>query len=73
MEELADGLIVRGRPLRGAAVDGHYDHRVVMSLALAGLSAEGRTTIAGAEAVDVTFPEFVPLMKSLGAGITTEG
>jgi len=32
---------------------------VVMSLAIAGLNAEGETVIDTAEAVNVTFPDFV--------------
>lgn len=67
VEELEDGLIVRGSKLRGASVDGHGDHRVVMSLAVAGVFAEGETTISTAEAVSVTFPDYVALMQSLGA------
>ncbi len=67
VEELDDGLVVRHSPLRGAQVDGHGDHRVVMALAVAGLAAEGRTVVAGAEAAAVTFPNFVDLMQSVGA------
>jgi 3-phosphoshikimate 1-carboxyvinyltransferase len=40
-----------------------------MALAVAGLAAEGRTAVEGAEAIDVTFPDFVALMQSLGARI----
>ena len=32
-------------PLRGAAVDSHGDHRLAMTLAVAGLIAEGETTV----------------------------
>jgi len=69
--ELPDGLVIQGGSLRGADVDGHADHRVVMALALAGLGAEGTTRIATAEAAAVTFPNFVELMQSLGAEIET--
>jgi len=31
IEELADGLVIRGAPLKPAAVHGHYDHRVIMA------------------------------------------
>jgi 3-phosphoshikimate 1-carboxyvinyltransferase len=67
VEELPDGLVVQGGELKGAAVDGHHDHRVVMALAVAGLAASGRTEVATAEAAGVTFPNFVDLMSSLGA------
>lgn len=69
VEELADGLIVRGAPLRGAGVSGHDDHRVVMALCVAGLAAEGTTIVDTAEAVDVTFPDFAQLMRDAGARI----
>jgi 3-phosphoshikimate 1-carboxyvinyltransferase len=73
VEELPDGLVVRGRPLKGAAVHGHHDHRVVMALAVAGLAAEGTTTVDTAEAAAVTFPSFVELMQSVGAGVSVHG
>ncbi|HPD15772.1 MAG TPA: 3-phosphoshikimate 1-carboxyvinyltransferase [Planctomycetota bacterium] len=65
--ELPDGLVIQGKGLRGAVVDGHDDHRVVMALAVAGLAASGRTEVTTAEAAAVTFPNFVDLMASLGA------
>jgi 3-phosphoshikimate 1-carboxyvinyltransferase len=71
VEELPDGLIIHGRtegnasPLKGARVDGRDDHRIVMALAIAGLAAEGETVIEGAEAVDITFPEFFTLLESI--------
>ena len=69
--ELEDGLVIEGAPLRGADVDGHGDHRVVMALAVAAMRATGTTRIATAEAAAVTFPNFVDLMQSLGANIET--
>lgn len=69
IEELPDGLIIRKSKLRGAKVSGHSDHRAVMSLSVAGLIAEGRTEIETAEAVNITFPDFIDLMKNSGAKI----
>lgn len=69
IEELDDGLIIRESDLKGAIVNGHDDHRVVMSLAVAGLMAEGETVIETAESVSVTFPGFQGLMRSIGADI----
>lgn len=71
-KELPDGLVIGEAKLRGAALDGHGDHRVVMALAVAAAAAEGETTINGAEAVSVTFPTFWDLMKGLGADIALE-
>lgn len=72
IEEREDGLVIQGGTLRGAQVDGHHDHRVVMALAVAGLAARGTTVIDTAEAAAVTFPNFVELMKKLGARMRTE-
>lgn len=69
IEELPDGLIIRKSKLRGAKVSGHSDHRAVMSLSVAGLIAEGITEIETAEAVNITFPDFIDLMKNSGAKI----
>ena len=62
-----------GGPLRGAPVDGWGDHRIIMSLAVAGLRATGETMIEGAQHVDVTFPGFHDVLKELGAPIMCVG
>ncbi len=70
IEEISDGLIVRKSTLTGAEVNGHGDHRVVMSLAVAGLAARGTTVVDTAESVSVTFPSFPELMRAIGAALT---
>ncbi|MFB6080241.1 MAG: 3-phosphoshikimate 1-carboxyvinyltransferase [Haloferacaceae archaeon] len=69
--EEADALTVHGdaSSLRGAAVDGHGDHRIVMALSVAALAAGGTTRIAGADHVDVSFPGFFETLAELGARI----
>ena len=68
VEELEDGMIITGcETLRGAEVEGHDDHRIVMALALAGMAAEGTTIINGGEAAAVTFPNFFRDFENLGA------
>jgi 3-phosphoshikimate 1-carboxyvinyltransferase len=67
--ERPDGMVIEQSGLKGADVDGHHDHRVVMALAVAGTAVEGETRIATAEAVDVTFPTFLNCMTSLGADV----
>jgi len=66
VEERRDGLAVRGGALRGARLDSHGDHRMVMTLAVAGLVAEGTTVISEIECVKKTFPAFVAEMQSVG-------
>jgi 3-phosphoshikimate 1-carboxyvinyltransferase len=59
VEVLPDGLVVRGPArLRGATVDAHGDHRVAMALAVAGLAAEGDTTVEGWQSVAISYPTF---------------
>jgi 3-phosphoshikimate 1-carboxyvinyltransferase len=67
--ERPDGLLIRNSQLNGASVDGWMDHRIIMSLSVAGCMAQGKTRIHGAEHVDVTFPNFKELMRGLGAKI----
>jgi 3-phosphoshikimate 1-carboxyvinyltransferase len=70
VEELSDGMIVRESHLRGGVVNGHGDHRVVMALSLAGLGSAEGVQVETAEALRVTVPNFVDLMKELGTSIT---
>lgn len=71
MEEQPDGFVVEGpTPLHGACVDSHGDHRLAMSLAVAGLIARGEMTIVNAEAYHESFPNFVELMRTVGADIS---
>jgi 3-phosphoshikimate 1-carboxyvinyltransferase len=69
VEELPDGLIIEGCRPKPAELDGRSDHRIVMGLSLAGLNLESQCTIDTAEAVSVTFPDYVELMKRIGANM----
>ena len=64
VEEHADGLVIEGgRPLRGATVRSHGDHRIAMALAIAALAAaDGETVIEGAGCAAVSFPEFFAVL-----------
>ena len=64
--EMPDGMVIEGgRPLKGARVDSFGDHRIAMAFAVAGLVAEGETTITGAEWADVSFPGFYQVLEAL--------
>jgi len=67
VEELPDGLIIRGGKPKPAELHGWADHRIVMALSLAGLAIDGKTTIDTAEAISVTFPDYVRLMRTIAA------
>ena len=72
VEELPDGLIVHGGKPEPAELDGRSDHRIVMALALAGLAVDGPCSIDTAEAIEVTFPQYVHLMNTIGADMKVE-
>jgi 3-phosphoshikimate 1-carboxyvinyltransferase len=69
--EERDRLTVRGADtdLRGATLSGREDHRIVMALSIAGLVADGETTVTGAEDVDVSFPGFFDVLAGMGADV----
>ena len=69
IEERPDGLVVSRSKLKGAAVEGHGDHRIVMALAVAALDAEGSTVIDGAETLSKSYPAFAEDLARLGANI----
>lgn len=64
-----DGMVIEGGyPLKGAAINSYKDHRIAMSFAVASLAAEGETTIADADCVNISYPNFYETMQSLAAG-----
>ena len=68
-DERPDGLVVEGKAaLRGGAVRSFGDHRIAMAMAIAGLSAEGETSIEEAECASVSFPEFWDVLRRGVAG-----
>jgi 3-phosphoshikimate 1-carboxyvinyltransferase len=63
LEEKPDGMIIDGgKPLEGASVKTYGDHRVAMSLAIAGLSAAGGVKLDDIGCVDTSFPGFFELL-----------
>jgi 3-phosphoshikimate 1-carboxyvinyltransferase len=59
IEPLPDGMIIYGgRLLSGTEVDSHSDHRLAMSLAVAGLIAKRETIINHAQVAQVSYPAF---------------
>ncbi|MCC5832635.1 MAG: 3-phosphoshikimate 1-carboxyvinyltransferase [Chlamydiales bacterium] len=69
IEQREDGLLIRRSPLHGCAVRSYNDHRIALSLAVAGLSARGETVINDVACVAKTYPEFRSQMNLLGADI----
>ncbi|HUT61607.1 MAG TPA: 3-phosphoshikimate 1-carboxyvinyltransferase, partial [Phycisphaerae bacterium] len=71
IEERPDGLVIRRSHLRGARLASHNDHRIVMTLSVAALLAEGDTRISDIECVKKTFPAFVEQMRGIGCDMRT--
>lgn len=61
-----DGMIINGgKPLHGAEIDSHLDHRVAMSFAVAGLLCDGPLMIRNGECINISYPEFYSDLYSL--------
>ncbi|MCL5099000.1 MAG: 3-phosphoshikimate 1-carboxyvinyltransferase [Candidatus Omnitrophica bacterium] len=68
--EREDGLVIHQDGtwrLTGAAIDGYYDHRMVMAFSVAGLAAQGKTRISDAQMVEKSFGTYIDEMKRAGA------
>jgi len=67
IEETQDGMIINGKTkLKGGVeVDSYKDHRLAMSLYVAGLVCQKEILINEFEWVNISFPEFESLMDNL--------
>ena len=61
--------VIGEKPLHGAIIDPHNDHRIAMACTVAALLAEGKTTIQNAECIRKSYPQFYTHLKQLGAEI----
>lgn len=59
VRETEDGLIIHPRPLHSAPVSSHHDHRIAMSLYIAG------GDVSGTECIKKTYPSFIADLKRL--------
>ena len=63
-----DGFAIKGpTPLVGNVVDARHDHRIAMAMAVAGVFADGKTEIVGAEAASVSYPRFYDDLRTVAA------
>lgn len=66
IEEYPDGVQIKGKAkLKGSDVESYGDHRIAMSLSVAGLIADGTTIIRNPECVDISFPGFYEKLRLL--------
>ena len=69
ISETEDGMVIEGGSrLTGSRVKSHGDHRIGMTMAVAGLISSGETLIEESEAADVSYPEFWDTLEDLSAG-----
>jgi 3-phosphoshikimate 1-carboxyvinyltransferase len=69
VEESPDGAVVRGGQFSGGVVESHGDHRIAMSLAVAGATALEPVSVRDVAAVDTSFPGFCDCMAALNIDI----
>ena len=74
LSETEDGLIIDGRggePLpgtpEGTAVATHLDHRIAMSMAIAGLASVRGVSVDDTSPIATSFPNFLALLGKIGA------
>jgi 3-phosphoshikimate 1-carboxyvinyltransferase len=68
--EEGDSLIVEGcggAPIGGGSVAACHDHRIAMSFLVMGLASRQPVEVDSLAMIATSFPDFVPLMRSLGA------
>jgi 3-phosphoshikimate 1-carboxyvinyltransferase len=71
VEVEGDDLIVHGRarPLGGATVTTHMDHRIAMAFLVMGLASEKPVGVDDASIIATSFPAFPALMRAAGADL----
>jgi 3-phosphoshikimate 1-carboxyvinyltransferase len=65
------GLVIRGGALHGAPMSSWRDHRVGMSMVVAGLLADSPSQVDNLDCVDISYPGFTENMQQLGAVLET--
>jgi len=66
VETYPDGMRIKGgMGLKGTVCNSHGDHRIAMSMAIAGLITEGEMTIEDTECINTSFPEFEETLRKL--------
>ncbi len=69
VDETDEGATVHGGTFTGGEVESHGDHRVAMSLAVAGTVADDVVTVNDVAAVNTSFPGFASCLTKLGVSI----
>lgn len=72
VEVSGDDLIVEGRGHvpGGGTVATHMDHRIAMSALVMGCASDQPVTVDDTAFIATSFPDFIPMMRSLGAAFS---
>jgi len=66
VEEFEDGMSIHGgKALHGAEMDSHHDHRIAMGFLMAGLNADGETTLQHCTNINTSYPGFAEHLYAL--------
>lgn len=66
VEEYEDGIMIAGQErIRGSHCQSYGDHRMAMSLIIAGLASEGETVVDDTACIRTSFPQFMETLNSI--------
>ncbi len=66
VDEYDDGMVVHGgASLHGCEMDSFGDHRIAMSFLIAGMAAEGVTTMANTDCIKTSYPGFNDTLRRI--------
>ncbi|HXL01609.1 MAG TPA: 3-phosphoshikimate 1-carboxyvinyltransferase [Candidatus Atribacteria bacterium] len=69
VEEMKDGLLIQGPCVfQGGRVDSYGDHRIAMSLVIAGIVGEEDLIVEDIDCVRISYPEFFEDLGKIGYG-----
>jgi 3-phosphoshikimate 1-carboxyvinyltransferase len=60
----------RGHVPGGGLVSTHMDHRIAMSALVMGLASDRPVKIDDTSFIATSFPDFIPMMRGLGADLS---
>ena len=68
-----EGAEILGGDFTGGEIDSRGDHRIAMSLAIAGMRASGEVRIRDVDAVGTSFPGFADCLAAIGGSVEVSG
>lgn len=72
IQETPEGIVIRPSALKCATLLSHHDHRMALSLTIAGLAVDGETSVEAVQCISKTFPSFLQDFQRIGANIRGE-